>query len=76
MSIFSTIRRLETTTTIFKIIVSISLINIIGLILLSKKRNQLSKTTKNALISKKRDKLSKIKTTTNSKKDNNVKMLS
>ncbi len=76
MSIFSTIRRLETTTTIFKIIVSISLINIIGLILLSKKRNQLSKTTKNALISKKRDKLSKIKTSTNSKKDNNVKMLS
>jgi len=76
MSIFSTIRRLETTTTIFKIIVSISLINIIGLILLSKKCNQLSKTTKNALISKKRDKLSKIKTTTNSKKDNNVKMLS
>jgi len=50
------------------------LINIIVLVLLLKKRNQLSKIIENALMFKKREKLSKIKTTTNSKQDNNIKI--
>ncbi len=72
MSIFSIIRRLKTIITILKIIAFISLIDIVVPILFSKKRNQLSQTTKNALIFKKRNKLSKIKFITNSKKDNDI----
>ncbi len=58
-----------------KVIVLILLINIIIFVLLLKKYNRLSKTIENPLIFKKKDKLSKIKTTTNSKKDNNIKIL-
>jgi len=76
MFILSIIRYLETIITIFEIIVLILLVDIIVLVLLLKKRNQLSKTTKNALISKKKDKLSKIKIITNSKKDNNIETIS
>jgi hypothetical protein len=76
MFILSIIRYLETIITIFEIIVLILLVDIIVLVLLFKKRNQLSKTTKNALISKKKDKLSKIKIITNSKKDNNIETIS
>ena len=74
--ILSIIKCFKTIITIFKVIVLISLVNIIVLILLSKKRNRLSKTIENVSISKKRDKSSKIKTITNSKKDNNVEILS
>jgi len=66
--ILSTIRCFETTTIVFEVIVSISLVNIIVLVLLLKKRSRLSKITKNAFISKKRNRLSKIKITTNNKK--------
>ncbi len=76
MFILSIIRYLETIITIFEINVLILLVDIIVLVLLLKKRNQLSKTTKNALISKKKDKLSKIKIITNSKKDNNIETIS
>ncbi len=72
MSIFFIIRHSKTIITIFEIIVSTSLIDIVVLILLLKKCEQLSKTTKNALIFKKKNRLSKIKTIINSKKDNNV----
>jgi len=74
--ILSIIKRFEIIITISKIIVSISLINIIVLVLLLKKCDRLSKITKNALISKKEERLSKIETTTNSKQDNNVKIFS
>jgi hypothetical protein len=76
MFIFFIIRRFKTTIIVFKVIVSKSLVDIIVLVLLLKKRNQLFKTTKNALMPKKKDRLSKIKTITNSKKDNDVKTLS
>ncbi len=76
MSIFFIMRRLETIITIFKVIALTSLVDIIVLILLLKKRDQLSKTTKNAFITKKKDKLFKIKTITNNEKDNDVKTLS
>jgi len=76
MSILSIIRRLETIIIISKVIVSKLLIDIIVLVLSLKKCDRLSKTIENAFMPKKRDKLSKIKTTTNSKKDNNVKTLS
>ncbi len=76
MFILSIIRRLKTTITILEVIASTLLINIIVLVLLLKKCDQSSKTIENALISKKRNKLFKIKTTTNSKKDNDVKTLS
>jgi len=76
MFIFSIIRRSKTIITIFEIIVSKFLVDIIVLVLLLKKRNRLSKTTKNALMSKKRNKSPKIKTITNNKKDNDVKTLS
>jgi len=74
--ILSIIRYSKTIITIFEIIVLRSLVNIIVSILLLKKRDQLSKTIENALMSKKRDRLSKIKIVINSKKDNNVKILS
>jgi len=70
------IRRSKTIITISKVIVSILLINIIVLILLSKKCDRSPKIIKNALISKKRKKLCKIKTTTNSKQNNNIKIFS
>jgi len=73
--IFSIIRRFKTIIIISKVIVSKSLVNIIVFILLLKKRNRSSKTTKNAFMFKKRDKLSKIKIATNSKKDNDDKIL-
>ncbi len=71
-----TIRRSKTTILISKVIVLISLVDIIVLILLLKKHNQLSKIVENTLISKKRDRLSKIKVIINSKKNNNIKILS
>ncbi len=70
------IKRFKTIIIIFEIIVSTFLVNIIVFILLLKKRNRLSKTTKNVFISKKRDRLSMIKTIINNKKNNNVKTLS
>jgi len=73
MFILFIIRRFETIITILELIVLKLLVDIIILVLSLKKRDQLSKTTKNALMSKKRDRLSKIKTTTNSKEDNDVK---
>jgi len=73
MFIFFIIRRFKTIITIFKVIASKFLVNIIILILSSKKRDRLSKIIENALMSKKKDRLSKIKITTNSKKDNDVK---
>jgi len=76
MFIFFIIKRFKTIIIIFKEIVSKFLINIIISILLLKKRNRSSKTTKNALISKEKNRSSKIKITTNSKKDNDVKTLS
>ena len=72
MSISFIMRRLKTIITIFEVIASTFLVDIIVLVLSLKKRNQSSKITKNALISKKRNKSLKIKTTTNSKKDNDV----
>ncbi len=54
MFILFIMRRFETIITIFEVIASTSLVDIIVLVLLSKKRDQLSKTTKNALISKKK----------------------
>jgi len=54
MSIFFIIRRSKTIITIFEIIVLTSLVDIIVLVLLSKKRDRSSKITKNALISKKK----------------------
>jgi len=72
VSISSTIRRLKTIITISKVIVSTSLVDIVVLVLLPKKREQSSKTIENALMFKKRDRLSKIKIVTNSKKSNNV----
>jgi len=69
MSISSIMRRLE-------MIASIFLVDIIVLVLSLKKRDQSPKTIENALISKKRDRLPKVKATTNSKKDNDVKTLS
>jgi len=74
--IFSIIRRSKTIITIFKVIVSTFLIDIIVLVLLLKKRNRLSKITKNALMFKKRERLSKIKTITSSKQSNNIKTFS
>jgi len=74
--ILSIIRYLKTIITIFKIIVLISLVDIIVLVLLLKKRNRLSKITRNAFIFKKREKLFKIKTITSNKQDNNVKIFS
>jgi len=74
--IFFIIRRFKTIIIILEVIVSKFLVDVIVFVLLLKKRNQLFKTTKNALIFKKRDKLSKIKIATNSKKKNNVKTLS
>jgi len=74
--ILSIIRRSKTIITISKVIVLILLANIIVSMLLSKKYNRLSKIIENASISKKRERLSKIKTTTNNKKNNNVKILS
>jgi len=76
MLILFIIRRSKTIITISKVIVSTFLINIIVFVLLLKKRNRLSKITKNAFIFKKRQKLSKIKTTTSSKQDNNVETFS
>ncbi len=70
------IRRFKTIITIFEIIVLKLLVNIIVSILLSKKRNRLSKIIENAFMFKKRDKLSKVKIVTNNKKDNNVETLS
>ncbi len=70
------IRHFKTIITIFEIIVSKLLVNIIVSILLSKKRNRLSKIIENAFMSKKRDRLSKIEIVTNNKKDNNVETLS
>jgi hypothetical protein len=74
--IFSIIRRFKTIIIVSKVIVSKSLVNIIVFILSLKKRNRSSKTTKIAFIFKKRDKSSKIKIATNSKKDNDNKILS
>ena len=76
ISIFFIIRRSKTTITILEVIASKPLVNIIVLVLLLKKRDQLSKATKNALMPKKRDRSPKVKTTTNNKKDNDVKTLS
>jgi len=76
ISISSIIRCSKTTIIVFKIIISTSLVNIIVLILLLKKRNRLSKTTKNASIFKKKDRLFTIKIITNNKKDNNIEILS
>jgi len=76
ISIFSIIRRSKTIITILEVIVSISLINIIVFVLSSKKRDRLSKITKNALISKKKERLSKIETTTSSKQNNDVEIFS
>jgi len=59
----------------FKVIVLTSLIDIIVLVLSSKKNDRSPKIAKNALISKKRDKSSKIKSIINNKKDNDVKTL-
>jgi len=66
--IFSITRHFKITIIVSKVIVLISLINIIVFILLLKKRNRLFKTTKNAFIFKKKDRLSKIKTITNNNK--------
>jgi len=74
--IFFIIKRSKTIIIIFEVIVSTSLIDIIVFVLLLKKRDRLSKITKNASISKKREKLSKIETTTNSKQDNDVEIFS
>jgi len=74
--IFFIIKHFKTIITIFKVIVLILLIDIIVFILLLKKRNRLSKITKNALIFKKRKKLSKIKTITSNKQNNNVETFS
>jgi len=76
MFTFFIIRRFKTIITISKVIVSTSLINIIVFILLLKKRNRLSKITRNALIFKKKERLSKIKTTTSNKQNNNVEIFS
>jgi len=73
MSIFSIMRRSKTIITIFEVIASTLLVDIIVFVLSLKKRNQSSKTTKNALMFKKKNKLSKIKTIINNKKDNDVK---
>jgi len=54
ISIFFTIKYSKTITTISKIVVSISLVNIIVFILLLKKRNRLSKIAENAFIPKKK----------------------
>jgi len=62
----------KTIITISKVIVSISLVNIVILVLLLKKRKQLPKTIENASIFKKKNRLFKIKTIINNKKDNNV----
>jgi len=70
------IKRSKTIITIFKVIISTFLINIIVFVLLSKKRNRLSKIIENAIIFKKREKLSKIETTTNNKQDNDVEIFS
>jgi len=75
MFISSIIRRSKTTIIVFKISISTSLVNIIVLILLLKKRNRLSKTTKNASIFKKKDRLFTIKIITNNKKDNDIEIL-
>jgi len=76
ISIFFIIRRSKITIIILEVILLILLVNIIVFVLLLKKRNRLSKTTKNTHIFKKKDRLFPIKTTTNSKKDNNIKILS
>jgi len=76
MFILFIIRYFKTTIIVFEVIVSILLVNIIVFVLLSKKRNQLSKTIKNAFMSKKKNRLFKIKIITNNKKDNNVEILS
>ncbi len=73
MFIFFIIRRFKTIIIILEVIVSKSLVNIIVLVLSLKKCDQLSKTIENALMPKKRDRSSKVKTITNSKKNNNVK---
>jgi len=70
--IFSIIKRFKTIITISKVIVLTSLIDIIVLVLLLKKRDRLFKITKNALIFKKRERLSKIKTITSNKQDNDI----
>ncbi len=75
MFISSIIRRSKTTIIVFKISISTSLVKIIVLILLLKKRNRLSKTTKNASIFKKKDRLFTIKIITNNKKDNDIEIL-
>jgi len=74
--IFSIIRRSKTIITIFQVIVSTSLVDIIVLVLLLKKCDRLFKITKNALISKKREKSFKIKTTISNKQDNNIETFS
>jgi len=76
ISISLIIRRFKTIITILEVIVSILLIDIIVFVLLLKKRDRLSKITKNAFISKKRERLSKIETTTSSKQDNNIEVFS
>jgi len=73
MSIFSIMRRSKTTIIVSKVTILTSLINIIVLVLLPKKRDQSSKIAKNALMPKKRDRLPKVKTTTNNKEGNDVK---
>jgi len=74
--IFSIIKYFKTIIIIFEIIVLTFLINIIVFVLLSKKRDQLSKITKNAFIFKKRKNLSKIRIITSSKQNNDVKIFS
>jgi len=72
MSILFIMRRPKTTITILEVIALTPLVDIIVLVLSSKKRDQLSKATKNALMPKKRGRSLKIKTTTNSKEGNDV----
>ena len=74
--IFSIIRYSQTTIIVSKVIILISLIDIIVFILLLKKRNKLFKTTKIAFICRGKNKLSKIKTTINNNKNNNIEILS
>jgi len=74
--IFSTIWRSKTIITVFEVIVSTLLVDIIVFILLSKKRDRLSKITEKTFISKNKKRSSKIETTTSNKKNNDIEIFS